>query len=296
MNQESLRKVKKIAVAIIDDIYRDDNKKIKEIKTIILDNLSNIADDTVYRYILREAKMTREAIIKNDKINIEESKKFIELLLYIKLSLKISETEQSLGIYPMINNNDKKYIMNKNNKNKMNKNNKNKYPVIEIPSGMTSEMWLNIKEYPTGETDKKGNKIVRKESIRDCNYTKYLRSESIKNKKTVSFNEDICMYSIKNNISYPDIPRCIRIVSMYIDTGFNPPAGGKGIHTEKFHRCVTDIGMKQGGLYEPYNAFTVCMKTVGADDAIRPEHRNTEEYKEAKTSEKEEQEIIKTEF
>jgi len=288
MNQESLRKVKKIAVAIIDDIYRDDNKKIKEIKTIILDNLSNIADDTVYRYILREAKMTREAIIKNDKINIEESKKFIELLLYIKLSLKISETEQSLGIYPMINNNDKKYIMNKNNK--------DKYPVIEIPSGMTSEMWLNIKEYPTGETDKKGNKIVRKESISDCNYTKYLRSESIKNKKTVSFNEYICMYIIKNNIPYDAIPICIRIVSMYRDAGFNPPAGGKGIHTEKFHRCVTDIGMKQGSLYEPYNAFTVCMKTVGADDAIRPEHRNTEEYKEAKTSEKEEQEIIKTEF
>ena len=55
---------------------------------------------------------------------------------------------------------------------------------------------------------------------------------------------------------------------MYRKAGMKPP-NGKGIHTAKFHRCVTKVG-KKGGVKNPH---AVCMASLGAKKAVRKGHR-----------------------
>jgi hypothetical protein len=59
-----------------------------------------------------------------------------------------------------------------------------------------------------------------------------------------------------------------KIKAMYRKAGMKPPKG-KGIHTEKFHRCVTKVG-KRGGVTNPY---AVCMASLGKKKAVKKSHR-----------------------
>ena len=49
------------------------------------------------------------------------------------------------------------------------------------------------------------------------------------------------------------------------------PKGKKGIHTAKFHRCVTEVA-KSGSADNPY---AVCMAKLGKEKAVKKPHRKT---------------------
>lgn len=59
-----------------------------------------------------------------------------------------------------------------------------------------------------------------------------------------------------------------RIRSIYRKAGLKPP-DGKGIHTEKFHRCVVKV-KKSGSAVNPY---AVCMSSIGKVGAVKKTHR-----------------------
>jgi len=61
------------------------------------------------------------------------------------------------------------------------------------------------------------------------------------------------------------------IKAMYRKAGMKPPKG-KGIHTKKFHRCVTQVG-KKGKVDNPY---AVCMSSMGRDAAVKKSHQRSE--------------------
>lgn len=53
--------------------------------------------------------------------------------------------------------------------------------------------------------------------------------------------------------------------------GIAVPKGDKGIHTTKFHRCVTEVA-KSGSAENPY---AVCMAKLGKEKAVKKGHRRT---------------------
>jgi hypothetical protein len=57
------------------------------------------------------------------------------------------------------------------------------------------------------------------------------------------------------------------IKRMYRKAGLTPP-NGKGIHSEKFHRCVIDV-TKKGGVTSPH---AVCMASMGRNKAVKKSH------------------------
>lgn len=60
-----------------------------------------------------------------------------------------------------------------------------------------------------------------------------------------------------------------RIKSLYRAAGLTPP-DGKGIHSVKFHRCVTQCAKKQGGKIKgKVNCWAVCMSSIGRGEAVR---------------------------
>jgi len=59
-----------------------------------------------------------------------------------------------------------------------------------------------------------------------------------------------------------------KIKAMYRRAGLKPP-NGKGIHTEKFHRCVIKL-KKKGDVKNPY---AVCMKSIGRAEAVKRIHQ-----------------------
>jgi len=61
------------------------------------------------------------------------------------------------------------------------------------------------------------------------------------------------------------------VKSMYKNAGMTPPKG-KGIHTKKFHKCVTSVGEK-GDVDNPY---AVCMSSLGKEKAVKAAHRTDE--------------------
>jgi hypothetical protein len=56
---------------------------------------------------------------------------------------------------------------------------------------------------------------------------------------------------------------------MYKNAGMEPPHPGKGIHTKKFHKCVTDVGEK-GKVDNPQ---AVCMASLGKEKAVKKSHQ-----------------------
>lgn len=58
-----------------------------------------------------------------------------------------------------------------------------------------------------------------------------------------------------------------QIRELYKEAGLNPP-NGKGVHTEKFHKCVVDV-KKKGTAKSPY---AVCMASIGPEKAIKKTH------------------------
>ncbi|MDD1444072.1 hypothetical protein MEO93_27765 [Dolichospermum sp. ST_sed3] len=74
-------------------------------------------------------------------------------------------------------------------------------------------------------------------------------------------------------MTYPDRPteeidETKDVNAMYRKAGMTPPKG-KGIHTKKFHKCVTDVGAK-GDIDNP---FAVCMSKLGRDKSVKSSHR-----------------------
>lgn len=63
------------------------------------------------------------------------------------------------------------------------------------------------------------------------------------------------------------------IKKMYQKAGMKPPHPGKGIHTKKFHSCVTQVG-KEGDVDNPY---AVCMASLGKDKAVKKSHQRKDE-------------------
>ena len=65
-----------------------------------------------------------------------------------------------------------------------------------------------------------------------------------------------------------------KIKRLYREAGFTPPKG-KGIHTEKFHRCVVDVKKKirDGKMPAGSNPYAICMNSIGASGAVKPEHQ-----------------------
>jgi len=71
-----------------------------------------------------------------------------------------------------------------------------------------------------------------------------------------------------------------RIMALYEKKGITRAEGkpiGKGIHTFKFHKCVTEIAEKQGGIIDKskqggVNAWAVCMKSLGREKAVKKAH------------------------
>jgi len=59
-----------------------------------------------------------------------------------------------------------------------------------------------------------------------------------------------------------------KIRAMYKKAGVKAP-NGKGIHTEKFHRCVIDV-TKKGGAANPH---AVCMASIGKEKAVKKSHQ-----------------------
>jgi small subunit ribosomal protein S15 len=55
------------------------------------------------------------------------------------------------------------------------------------------------------------------------------------------------------------------VTAMYKKAGMEPPHPGKGIHTKKFHKCVTSVG-KKGEVDNPY---AVCMSSLGKEKAVK---------------------------
>ena len=71
-----------------------------------------------------------------------------------------------------------------------------------------------------------------------------------------------------------------KIERMYRKEGLKPP-NGKGIHTEKFHRCVVKVEgkIKAGKLPAGSSAHAICMASMGADAAVKPKHRKSKATK-----------------
>lgn len=70
-----------------------------------------------------------------------------------------------------------------------------------------------------------------------------------------------------------------RIRKLYRKKGIKPP-DGKGVHTEKFHRCVTECASKQGGKTKgKVNCYAVCMASIGATGAVKKSHRKLKRKK-----------------
>jgi hypothetical protein len=61
------------------------------------------------------------------------------------------------------------------------------------------------------------------------------------------------------------------VKQMYRSSGMKPP-DGKGIHTKKFHSCVTQVG-KEGEVDNPY---AVCMASLGRNKSVHKSHRSDE--------------------
>jgi len=61
------------------------------------------------------------------------------------------------------------------------------------------------------------------------------------------------------------------VKAMYRNAGMEPPHPGKGIHTKKFHKCVTSVGEKGGK-----NPYAICMSSMGKDKAVKASHRTDE--------------------
>lgn len=59
-----------------------------------------------------------------------------------------------------------------------------------------------------------------------------------------------------------------KIKAMYRKAGVKAP-DGKGIHTEKFHRCVIKV-TKSGSAVNPH---AVCMAELGKEKAVKKSHR-----------------------
>lgn len=66
------------------------------------------------------------------------------------------------------------------------------------------------------------------------------------------------------------------IKKLYRDAGFTAPKG-KGIHTDKFHRCVVDVmkKIKAGKMKAGSDPHAICMASLGADGAVKAEHRKS---------------------
>lgn len=60
------------------------------------------------------------------------------------------------------------------------------------------------------------------------------------------------------------------VKAMYRKAGMTPP-DGKGIHTKKFHKCVTSVG-DEGGK----NPYAICMSSLGKEKAVKASHRTDE--------------------
>lgn len=71
------------------------------------------------------------------------------------------------------------------------------------------------------------------------------------------------------------------IKAMYTRAGMDPPHPGKGIHTKKFHKCVTSVGDEKGK-----NPYAICMASLGADKAVKASHRKDEQINEENTTPK----------
>lgn len=63
------------------------------------------------------------------------------------------------------------------------------------------------------------------------------------------------------------------IKKLYRKKGLAPP-DGKGVHTAKFHRCVTECASKQGGVIKgKVNCWAVCMSSIGKGEAVKKSHQ-----------------------
>jgi len=73
-----------------------------------------------------------------------------------------------------------------------------------------------------------------------------------------------------------EVEKSLAIKKLYRDAGFTPPKG-KGIHTEKFHRCVVDVKKKirDGKMGEGSDPYAICMNSLGAAGAVKPEHQRS---------------------
>lgn len=67
------------------------------------------------------------------------------------------------------------------------------------------------------------------------------------------------------------------VTAMYKKAGMEAPHPGKGIHTKKFHKCVTSVG-DEGGK----NPYAICMSSLGKDKAVHKSHQTEGKIDEVK--------------
>ena len=63
------------------------------------------------------------------------------------------------------------------------------------------------------------------------------------------------------------------VYAMYKKAGLEPPHPGKGIHTKKFHKCVTSVGDEDNK-----NPYAICMAKLGKEKAVKASHRTDENF------------------
>lgn len=66
------------------------------------------------------------------------------------------------------------------------------------------------------------------------------------------------------------------IKQLYKDKGVSDKTPkGRGIHSLKFHQCVSSVLRDNKG-YSYSRAASICMAQLGADKAVNPSHRRSE--------------------
>ena len=67
------------------------------------------------------------------------------------------------------------------------------------------------------------------------------------------------------------------VTAMYNKAEMEAPHPGKGIHTKKFHKCVTSVGDDK-----EKNPYAICMASLGKDKAVHKSHQTEGEIDEVK--------------
>lgn len=136
--------------------------------------------------------------------------------------------------------------------------------------------WSSRSEQATFTIDSIGGKLTFEEFVDD--YAGIFDIGDVLDKLEEKGVEDY--YGVKVNIQWNKNDDKVKTIvtetkdvkAMYRKAGMEPPKG-KGIHTKKFHKCVTSVGAKD----DVSNPYAVCMSSIGKKDAVHKFHQRQDE-------------------